>query len=324
MNDVEKKILEAGRLQTISKSSDQILETFEVKHKRRIQKRFFFIPTITTLLASATAVAVIFALSPRPIHIQGQTKGFNDGSTVLTSVVGNLSLHYYTQDVSNEQNRIFAAPIVQEEFNQVAMDVDAVYSPYSYYYVHTKGLNYTFDSSVFSYDDVNYRYELSVNNTTVYLKDNLSEIKSKGVYEGLIRVSDTCYPCEINAQVSHNVVSTTFTYRVSSYIHSLTTKTSDEVTTITHQIKINDDISEIKSVSLLNKGKKFSASFKNDDRLSELTKERSFSYISGDDFISVDYRKNETTYSGIKLRVDTSTRARKHVYSFEGVTDVVL
>ena len=322
MNEIEKKIQEAGQLHAISKSSDQILEAYETKHAKRRQKKFFFIPAITTLLASATAVAVIFGLSPKPIHLQAETKGFNDGSSVLTSVVGNLSLHYYSQEVTAEQNRLYSS-IPQDEFNQIVMDIDSAYNPYAYYRAHSAGIYYTFDSTSFRFDDRNYRYELSVNNTLVYLKDNLSEIKTKGVYEGLIRLGDHCYPCEITATVSKNVVSTTFDYRVGSALHSLYTKTANQVTTITHQTKINDDISEIKSVKLLSDANTFTASFIDDDKLAEVNKERSFSYTKGNDFVGVSYKKNENVYSGIKLRL-SNNRARQHIYSLEGLEDVIL
>ena len=115
MNEIEKKIYDAGRLHAINQSSEKILESFKTKHPHRIQKRFIFIPTITTLLASAVATAFIFIINPKPLHIEGTTKGLSDGSTVLTSLVSDLSIHHYINNAGGVQNRAFNLGISQEE-----------------------------------------------------------------------------------------------------------------------------------------------------------------------------------------------------------------
>ena len=326
MNEIEKKIQEAGRLHPISKTSDTILEAFEKKHPRRIQKKFIFIPALTTLLASATAVAVIFALNPRPIHLEGKTNGFDDGSSVLTSVVSDLSLNHYCRPVVPAQNKLFAKSIDKEEFEYVANSVEQSYNAYAYYEVHKDGFNYSFDSTRFSYDDVTYKYQLSVNNTMLYLKDNISEIKTHGTYEGLISVDDNCYPCEIIAKVNRNHVSTTFNYRINTYFYSLSTDTLNQKTKITHKTYIEEELAETNSVELSYNKNIFTASFSNDDVVAEVDKERSFTHKVDESLINVEYVERSEArnlhYTNIKLSVG-SGRTRQHTYSYDGV-DIVI
>ena len=327
MNEIEKKIQEAGQIHRISKNSDQILEAFEKKHSHRIQKKFFFIPAITTLLSLATAVAVIFAFNPRPIHLEGKTNGLNDGSTVLTSLTSDLSIHYYFQPSSDVHNRIYYAPISQSEFYQVASDIDDVYYSFAYYESHRDGFNYTLDSAKFKFDGTYYNYELFVNNTTIYLKDNLSKISKKGIYDGLIRVDDKCYPCEIEAKVNKNHVSTAFRYRISNQLYELYHEELNQKTRITYKTYIDEEIALTNYVDLSYNSNIFNASFVNDDVILDVNKERSFSHKNQEKFVSVDYKKktetNNVHYENIKLTV-SSTRSRSHTYSYDGVEDVVL
>ena len=327
MNDIEKKIFEAGKLHPISKSSETILEAFEKKHPHRIQKKFIFIPALSTLLASATAVAVIFALNPRPIHIEGQTNGFDDGSTVLTSVVSDISLNHFYRPAVPAQSRLFAKAIDQDDFQKAAADIDQAYNSYAYYDVHRDGFNYSFESTSFKYDDVNYHYQLSVNNTQVYLKDNISEIKTRGTFEGLIRVDDNCYPCEIVAKVNRNNVSTAFNYRINTYYYSLSTDTLNQRTKITHKTYIDEELAETNSVDLNYNKNIFIASFDNDNVVTGVDKERSFTHKEKENTISVEYVKRSESenihLNNIKLSVSTD-RARHHTYSYDGFDDVVI
>lgn len=327
MNEVEKKILEAGRLHPISKSSDEILEAFKVKHPHRIQKKFIFIPALTTLLASATAVAVIFTLNPRPINIQGTTNGLDDGSTILTSVVSDLSLNHFYRPELPSQNRLYGLSVNQEEFEQVAADIDQAYTAYTYYDNHPTGFNYSFESTQFKFDDVNYRYQLSVNNTIVYLKDNISELKTRGTYEGLIRLDDNCYPCEIVAKVNRNNVSTTFNYRINTYFYSLTTSTLNKKTTISHKMYIDEELAETNTVDLSYNDNIYRVSFSNDDVVNSVDRERSFTRKSKEQTINVEYIKRSDQknihYTNITLSVSTD-RARHHTYSYDGLDDVVI
>lgn len=328
MNEIEKKIYDAGRLHAINQSSEQILEAFKTKRPHRIQKKFIFIPTITTLLASAVATAFIFILNPKPLHIEGTTRGLSDGSTVLTSLVSDLSLHHYINNEGGVLNRAFHLAITQEEFEKIATDIDAVYSPYSYYENHAKGFNYSFASTRFSFDNVMYKYQLSVNNTLIYLKDNISEIKERGTYEGLISLNDNCYPCEINAKVNRNVVSTSFVYRVDSNLHTLSHHELNEKTIITHQMEIDGQLAKNNSVALSNVNNTFTASFINDDKLTSVKKERSFTHEKNASEITINYSRRQgenpaQSYDGIKLKLD-SKRASIHTYSYDGVDDVII
>jgi|GEM_PF-3574691 len=328
MNEIEKKIYDAGRLHAINQSSEKILEAFKTKHPHRIQKRFIFIPTITTLLASAVATAFIFIINPKPLHIEGTTKGLSDGSTVLTSLVSDLSIHHYINNAGGVQNRAFNLGISQEEFEKVATDIDAVYSPYSYYENHAKGFNYSFDSTRFSFDNVMYKYQLSVNNTLIYLKDNISEIKERGTYVGLISLNDNCYPCEINAKATRNVVSTSFVYRVDTCLHTLSHHELNEKTIITHQMDIDGQLAKNNSVALSNVNNTFTASFVNDDKLTSVEKERSFIHEKNASTITINYSRRQAenpaqSYDGIKLKLD-SKRSTIHTYSYDGVDDVII
>lgn len=327
MNEIEKKIQEAGQLHPISKSSDQILEAFQKKHPHRVQKRFIFIPALTTLLASACAVGVIFALNPRPIHLEGQTSGLNDGSTVLTSLASDLSIHYYVQPKLDAENKVLRAALTQPEFNQIAADIEDAYHSYAYFEAHKEGFNYTFDSTRFKFDETNYKYQLSVNNTTVYLKDNISEISKRGTYEGLIQIDDNYYACEIESKVSRNNVSTTFKYRINNYFYTLSHEVLNQKTRIEHEVFIDEELCFSNYVDVSYNNNKFTCSIQNDDQINELKKERTFSKKSSEDVINVDYVKRSESsnvhYENIKLKVST-TKARSHTYSYDGVEDVVL
>ena len=328
MNEIEKKINDAGRLHAINQSSEQILEAFKAKRPHRIQKKFIFIPALSTLLASAVATAFIFILNPKPLQIEGTTRGLSDGSTVLTSLVSDLSLHHYINNEGGVLNRAFHLAITQEEFEKVAADIDAVYAPYSYYENHAKGFNYSFASTRFSFDNVMYKYQLSVNNTLLYLKDNISEIKERGTYEGLISLNDNCYPCEINAKVNRNVVSTSFVYRVDSNLHTLSHHELNEKTIITHQMEIDGQLAKNNSVALSNVNNTFTASFINDDKLTSVEKERSFIHSSNANEITINYSRRQgenpaDRYDGIKLKLDNK-RSTIHTYSYDGVDDVII
>ena len=328
MNEIEKKIYEAGRLHPISQSSEKILEAFDKKRSRRIQKKYFFIPVITTLLASATAVAVVFALNPRQIHLQGQTNGFDDGSSVLTSLVSDLSGHYYIQPAIGEHGRIFYAPASQDEFYQVAKDIDDAYYSYSYYYAHRDGFNYSFDSNLFNFDGVNYRYQLTVNNTTILLKDNISEIKTRGTFEGIIHLNDDYYPCEVVSSVNKNHVSTVFKYRISNYVCELSHLVQNQKTRIISKVSVDEELTQSNYVTLSYNDNIFNALFSSDDNILDLSKERNFTHKANEDYIAVDYAKRlgsqHIQYQNIKLKVSSGTKAHSHVYSYDGVEDVII
>lgn len=328
MNEIEKKIQHAASVHQIKKTSDEIVDSFELKTQRRRQKRFFFIPTATTLLATASALALIFILNPRPFSVEGKTNGFDDGSNVLTSVVSNLSINHYYQPATNQNNRLYALAPEQEEFNIVAHDIDSIYGAYSYYNSHIDGLSYHFETVDFRYSNVKYPYQLSVNNTIIHLKDNISQIKKSGTYDGVICMDDTFYPCEIVSSLISNYVATTFNYRVDDCIYSISKQTLYNTTTINYFTTIDEEVFQVRNVSLKYANGKFDASFLNDDKVLGVKTNRSFSYLDNANSINVNYLKHtsekDITYNGIKLTIDTKTRFNKHVYSYEDLENVVI
>lgn len=327
MNDIEKKIYQAGQVQRLSKTSDDVLEAYQLKHRRRVQKKFIFIPTFTALGTIAAATAFVFIFKPVSVHLEGQTKGFDDGSSVLTSLASDLSIHYYVQPANGVQSKILNAAMTQDEFNQVVTDVDAVYSAYSYYQTHTEGFNYAFDTTMFSYDDTTYRYQLSVNNTTVYLKDNISGIGTKGTFEGLIRIDDSCYPCEVVSRVNNNHVYTTFRYRINSRLYSLSHETQNQRTTISYEIREDEEVSEIHSVILKYNDNTFSASFTNEDKVLEVEKERNFVHKDQTDYVSVEFKKKTISknihYTNIKLTTSSGKRLSR-TYTYDDLEPIVI
>lgn len=327
MNDVEKKILEASNVQKIHKSSDDILNAYQIKHKHRVQKKFIFIPALTTLASVAAATAVIFILKPVSVHLEGQTKGFDDGSTVLTSLVSDLSIHHYVQPSFGSNSSVHRKAVTQEEFVQAVTDIDGSYSSYSYYQSHKKGFNYAFDSTRFNYDDVMYKYQLCVNNTTVFLKDNISEINTKGTFNGLIRIDDNYYPCEIDSKVNNNHVRTEFKYRIGTSFYTLNHETLNQKTRIRYTVAMDEILSLVESVELKYNSNIFSAIFVSEDPLLEIDRERAFSHKDSDNFISVDYVKNTLStnvhYENIHLTV-SSQRAPNRTYTYEDLDPIVI
>lgn len=327
MNDIEKKLYQAGQVHKINKNSEQILEAYQKKHSHRIQKRFIFIPTLSTLAASLVAVTLVFALSPKPINIEGKTNGFYDNSNVLTSVVSSLTLQHYSDVDVTSHNRLYANAPSQSEFEEVARDIDHSYSPFSYYQTHQEGFNYSFKSDRFEFDNVIYKYQLNVNGSSVYLKDNISNLKERGTYEGLIRLSDQYYPCEIESKVVRNKVQTSFKYRIGTSFYQLGSEKLGDNVKISLKSYFEEELSKTYSIELTKSKTNFVASIRQENDLTDVKSEHTFTQVSGVSSISLDYLKQtldeEIRYQNITLSF-TSGRGHSHVYSYEGLDNIVI
>ena len=187
-------------------------------------------------------------------------------------------------------------------------------------------LKHAFDWNNFEYDDVTYHYQLAVNNTMVYLKDNISE-KTKGSFEGLIRIDDSCYPCEVEAKMNNNHTYTTFRYRINSYLYTLSHETQNQKTSINYEVRIDEEVALTESVGLKFNNNTFEASFSNKNLLTEVERERSFTHKTGENTVRVDYvKKSESKnvhYENIKLTTSTG-KSLSRTYSYEGVEDIVI
>ena len=327
MNEIERKIYQASQTHQIHKSSDIVLEAFENRKPRR-QKKFFFIPALTTLLSAGIATALIVIFKPTPLHIEATTNGIDDGTNALTSLVCDLSMHRYVEPSFGSINAQKLSKIdTQDEFAAIASDIDSYYSSYSYFESHRNGFNYSFDATKYEYRNKTYRYQLYVNNTTIYLTDNLNKVTSDGVFEGLIRLDDRSYQCEIQTKANNGYVSTQFKYRNNDTFYTLSHKTTDGVTSIINEV---DYIAESTSAHVKKTsanisfvGNIFTAAFDTTNFSEETSHERKFIHNISENYVNVEYKRNSETYSGIKLKL-ASGKANKRTYSCSGFEDVIL
>lgn len=333
MNEIEKKIYEAGQVQPVYKNSTDVLDAFDMQHKQKMQKKYFFIPAITTILSAAVATAVIFILKPNPVHIEGITNGVDDGSTVLTSLVCDLSIQNFVKPTSNttsQSARIRALKSIssQDEFENVVEKIDGYYPSYSYYQSHSDGFNYSFDARQYKYNKTVYKYELVVNNTTLYLLDDLSKAKDENVYEGLIRLNDNCYQCEIASKVyENNYIQTEFTYRINTYYYTFFHSSLNGKTSIQNKVFTEDEPIETNSVEIEVGANSFTASFtKNEQKIDSVMK-NTFVSSTNAKLISVSYKQgnkaNPEAISYQNISLDTGgDKGIIRTYSYEGLEPV--
>lgn len=321
--DLKNKILKAADSHQLSLSSQAIIEKYEYKQKHRFHKRYFYIPAFTSLGALVVLGGIFALLYPWPVHFSGLTNGIADSSNVLTSVVCDLSFNDFVKPELPVNARIYKGAIDPDEFKVAVRDIDEMYDTFVYYYNHEDGLNYQLDSISQKIYGEKYHYQVEVNNSILYVKEDLRDVKKSGKFDAILFLDDYYYPSAITAKVSKGVLTTSLSYMIGNSTYVVGHEVKGENITISQKIYEDESLIHEDATNINGAKQSFVAEISHENRVDEVKKTSKFSLKNKANSFGVNYSRkisgDTLEYDDILLEVDSSRAGKPtHTYKLDG------
>lgn len=274
--------------------------------------KYKLISSITASLAAVTAFVFVF------LYITGN-KSTNSTSTkqslVDKSIYSKLSLEVYYSSLIMSDEHISLCSLEQNEFDRIINDIEAIYPIFDRLDSKKDGLSVKSYSTDYTYNNVDYKFVLEIENEMIYLLEDITNLKEE--YEGkcLLSYSDgSQYEGIIDLDLEDDEMECEIIYYVEGYTYKLSREMDTDEYEINLEIeKDGEDICEY-SIELEYKNKKLEFEYKFEDKIND-DKDivLSLVYKNNTYFVTFKDESKDIDVSDVALRVDSEYRT----YSYE-------